>query len=372
MSGDDVRIERPDEGLTPTVRTAIEITIRLGAIALLVVACLMIIAPFLGIVIWALIIAIAVDGPYQTLCGWLGGRRSLASVVAVAATLLVLIVPAVLLSKTLISGAQHFAQDVSDGSLHVPPPDPSVADWPVIGPRVYETWTLASENLAQALTHLKPQLQSVSRWLLKAAGSAGVGILQMVGSLLIAGVMLARSEARSQAIERFAVRMAGTERGPRLAQLAHATVRSVVQGILGVALLQATLAGIGFIVAGVPGAGLWALLILVAAVIQLPVVLAMVPPILYGLSSLGGLAGILLTVWCVGVALLDNVLKPMLFGRGSEVPSLVIFMGAIGGMLTMGIVGLFLGSVVLALGYALFTAWLSEPGETSEQPTGAS
>ena len=197
-------------------------------------------------------------------------------------------------------------------------------------------------------------------------------MLQTMGSLLIAGVMLARSETRQQAIEHFAIRMAGTERGLRLAQLANATVRSVVQGILGVALLQSILAGIGFLVAGVPGAGLWALLILVAAVIQLPVLLAMIPPILYGLSSLGGLAGLLLTAWCVGVALLDNVLKPMIFGRGSEVPSLVIFMGAMGGMMTMGIVGLFPGSVVLALGYVLFTAWLSEPGETSEQPTGAS
>lgn len=355
------KLDRPGEEHAGAVRAAIEITIRLGAVVLLVLACLMITAPFLGIAVWALIIAIAMDGPYEALCRRLGGRRNTAAVLAVSVSLLIVIVPAVQLSETLISGAQHFANDLRDGSVSVPPPNPSVEDWPIVGGRVFAFWVLASENLGEALKYIGPQLQAASRWLLNAAGSAGVGLLQLVASFLIAGVMLAKSGARRQAIDRFAIRMAGRERGPALARLSNATVRSVVQGILGVALVQATLAGLGFGVAGVPGAGLWALLVLVAAVIQLPVVLVMVPPILYALSSIGGLPAVLLVVWCVVVGLLDNFLKPILFGRGVEVPSLVIFMGAIGGMITMGIVGLFLGSVVLALGYALFMAWLSEP-----------
>ncbi len=350
-----------EERDAPAIRTAVEISIRLGAIALLVVGCLAIIAPFLGIVAWAVIIAIGTEGPHLALTRALGDRRILSSVLIAGLLLLVLIVPAVLLSETLISSAQEFAADLGDGRLHVPPPDPRVGEWPIVGPRIYETWTLASENLAEALGRAGPQLQAFSRWLLQAAGHAGAGVLQLVGSVLIAAVMLARSEGRRRAIERFAVRMAGRVRGPRLATLANATVRSVVQGILGVALLQGVLAGVGLIVAGVPGAGLWALLVLVAAVVQLPVSLVMVPPIVIAFSTLDGLTASLLTVWCVGVGLIDNVLKPILFGRGVEVPSLVIFMGAIGGMVTMGIIGLFLGAVVLALGYALFMAWLSEP-----------
>jgi predicted PurR-regulated permease PerM len=204
--------------------------------------------------------------------------------------------------------------------------------------------------------------------LLNAAGHAGAGILQLVGSLLIAGVLLARGEERRVAVDRFAIRMAGPVRGPQLARLANATVSSVVQGILGVAFLQAVLAGVGFLVAGVPGAGLWALLVLVAAVVQIPVLVVMVPPIVYAFSSIGGLTAIVLGIWCIAVGLLDNVLKPLLFGRGVEVPSLVIFMGAIGGMLTMGIIGLFLGSVVLALGFALFIAWLSDPQAVPDAP----
>lgn len=367
MAGDDTGSDlgAGEVGGEPTtpVRTAIEVSIRLGAIALLVAACLMIVAPFLGIVAWALIIAVAADGPHEKLSRSMGGRRRLAATLAVAATLLVLIVPAVRLSDTLISGAQAFALDLKDGRIQVPTPDRRVADWPVIGPRVYEQWVLASENLGEALTHVGPQLQTMSRWLLQAAGSVGAGILQLVGSVLIAGFMLAHGEERRRSIERFAIRMAGSEKGPGLVELANATVRSVVQGILGVAFLQALLAGGGFMLAGIPAAGLWALLVLVAAVVQLPVALVMLPPILYAFSSIGGVTAIVLAIWCAAIGLLDNILKPILFGRGVEVPSLVIFIGAIGGMLAMGIVGLFLGSVVLALGFALFTAWLrdSEP-----------
>jgi predicted PurR-regulated permease PerM len=352
--------------LTPAIRSAIEISIRLGAIALLVGACLMIIAPFMSIVVWALIIAIAADGVHARLSQWMGGRRALAASVLVIVALAVLLIPTVRLSETLISGAQAFAHDVSDGSVHIPPPDPRVEQWPIVGERLFEQWTLASENLQEALTPLVPQLQAVSRWLLAAAGSAGAGILQLAGSLLIAGVMLARGTERRAAGERFAMRMAGRERGKRLAALAYATVRSVVQGILGVAFIQAVMAGVGFIVAGVPAAGLWALLVLVSAVVQLPVAIAMVPPVLYAFSSIGGATAIALTVWCALIGLLDNVLKPMLFGRGVEVPAVVIFLGAIGGMLTMGILGLFLGSVVLALGFALFMAWLADEEAVEE------
>lgn len=363
MSADDVNAAASEERLKSSLRTAIEISIRLGAITILVAACLMIIAPFLSIVVWALIIAIAADGPHEKLSSMFGGRRNLAAAFGVTVSLIILIVPTVQLSGTLISGAQEFAQQISEGSVHVPPPGESVKSWPIVGPRIYESWHLASVNLGEALRHAGPQLEAVSRWLLQAAGNAGAGVLQMVGALLIAGVMLARGEERRRSIDRFAIRMAGEDRGPRLAELANGTVRSVVQGILGVAFLQAVLAGIGFMLADVPAAGLWALLVLVAAVVQVPVVLVMVPPILFAFSSIGGLTAVVLAVWSIAVALLDNVLKPLLFGRGVEVPSLVIFLGAIGGMLTMGIVGLFLGAVVLALGFALFQAWLSEPEE---------
>ena len=174
--------------------------------------------------------------------------------------------------------------------------------------------------------------------------------------------MLVRGHKRRATVEQLSVRLAGPGRGPDLARLATATVRSVVQGIGGGAALQAILAGGGLMVAGVPAAGLWALLVLVAAVVQLPVTLVLVAPVIYAFTSIGGATAIILTIWLVFVGLIDNFLKPILFGRGVEVPSLIIFIGSLGGMLSMGIMGLFLGSVVLAVGYALFKAWLEVPG----------
>ncbi|MGH0036625.1 MAG: AI-2E family transporter [Myxococcota bacterium] len=365
--------DRPYEASSQAIRTAVEIAIRLGVILLIVGWCLQIIAPFVGIVIWAGIIAIATDAPFDRLATLCGGRRGLAAGIAVSVVVVAIAVPIVLLSETLVSGASNFAAQISGGTLEIPPPPDGIADWPVVGKRIHDFWQLSSENLEEAVSRLGPQLEAVSRWLLGAAGSAGAGILQLLASLVIAGVMLARSEGRRNAIERVATRLAGGTRGPEFAQLANATVQSVVQGILGVALIQSLLAGVGFMVAGIPAAGLWALLVLIAAVVQLPVALVMLPPIFLAFSSLGAAAAVAFTVWCLAISLLDNVLKPILFGRGVKVPTLVIFLGAIGGMLTMGIVGLFLGSVVLCLGYELFVAWLEaavEDGEVAEPEAG--
>jgi len=348
-----------------------EIAVRIAGVFLLVGWCLQIIAPFVGMVLWAFIIAIATDGFYARVCALMGGRRGLAATSVVVLALVLLIVPAVLLTETLISGAHHFAAQIESGKINVPPPPENVSGWPVIGQPLYDAWLLASKNFTDALVRLKPQLQAASVWLLGAAGSAGVGLVQLVGSLIIAGAFLARSEGRSEAVKRFAVRLAGV-RGNEFAELATATVRSVVQGIVGVAIIQALLAGLGFVVTGVPAAGLWALLVLVSAVVQLPVAVVMLPPVLLVFSSASTTAAVAFTVWCLFISLLDNVLKPILFGRGVKVPTLVIFIGAIGGMLSMGIIGLFLGAVVLALGYEILGAWMSDADapekEESPQP----
>lgn len=358
-------VPTPAPSNPPPLRTAVEVAVRLGVIGLLVVWCLQIVAPFLGIVVWALVIAIAADGFCARLSAVLGGRRGLAALLFVLLGLAVILGPAVVLSETLVSGAQHFSAEITEGQARVPPPSPDVARWPVVGPQVHAAWQLASDNLGEALGRVAPQLRAASAWLLRAAGQAGVGMLQLIASLVISGVMLARSEGRQVAIRRLAMRLAGPERGAALAALGDATVKSVVQGILGVAVIQALLAGLGFAVIGIPAAGVWCFLVLVCAIVQIPVALAMIPPILIAFSTASTGVAVAFTIWCVLVGLLDNVLKPLLFGRGVEVPMIVIFLGAIGGMLTMGIIGLFLGAVVLAVSYQLFLAWLAD----AEEPT---
>ncbi len=347
------------------VRTAIEIAVRLGVVVLLVGWCLLIVAPFIGILVWAMVIAIGSTTPYEKLASLLGERRGLAATAFVLAGLLVLIVPAIVLSETLVSGAQYFADDVAAGQMTVPPPPPKVADWPIMGDGLFEAWQLASVNLEEALVRLKPQLQAVSIWLLSAARSAGVAMLELVASIVLAGFMLVRGEERLAAIERIGERLAGRQ-GAELARLANATVSSVVQGIVGVAVIQGVLGGIAFIIAGIPAAGLWAMLVLVAAVVQLPVTLVMIAPILLGWSILSTPMAVIFTVWCLAVSLVDNFLKPIFFGRGVQSPTIVIFVGAIGGMLAMGIIGLFVGAVVLALGYEILGAWLKDVPQAAE------
>ena len=179
-----------------------------------------------------------------------------------------------------------------------------------------------------------------------------------------------KNEGRQTALRKFCSRLA-PERGEHLADLSAATIQSVVQGILGVAITQGVLAGIGFLIAGLPAAGLWALLAMIAAIVQIPVTLAVIPPIVLGFTVLSTPAAIVLAIWSVLVSLLDNVLKPILFGRGVQIPMLVVFLGAIGGMLAMGIIELFLGSVILAIGYEIMTRWLGDD-EAPDQPVAES
>jgi predicted PurR-regulated permease PerM len=343
-----------------SLHDVVEIAIRLGMLALLVGWCLRIVAPFAGIVIWGLIITIASEGLFERLRRLLAGRSGIAATVFVVLSLCVVFVPMILLSETLVTGAQRFAQEVRSGRLSLPAPSAEVAEWPLVGPRLYASWELARTNLEEVLTRLGPQLRAVSGWLLHAAGQAGVGILELVASLVIAGLMLARIESTRATLQRFAVRLAGLDRGRELVEIGRTTIKGVVQGIIGVALIQALLAGLAFSIADIPAAGVWSLLVLVFAIVQIPVTLAVLPPIALAFSMLSTPFAIAFTVWCVVVALLDNVLKPLLFGRGAQVPTLVVFLGAIGGMLAMGIVGLFLGAVVLAVGYQLLNAWLAE------------
>ncbi len=193
-----------------------------------------------------------------------------------------------------------------------------------------------------------------------------VGILQFVISIIIAGVILAKAVSFGGFLKALATRLTG-DRGEEFATLASKTVRSVAQGVLGVALIQSLLAGVGLLAAGVPGAGLWALLVLLVAIVQLPPILILAPIILYVFSTSSTTVAVIFMIWSILVGSSDAFLKPLLLGRGVEVPMPIILVGAIGGMISSGIIGLFTGAVVLALGYELFKAWLKEGQQATEQ-----
>jgi predicted PurR-regulated permease PerM len=250
------------------------------------------------------------------------------------------------------------------GEFEVPAPPQGVSEWPLVGDPLYDLWSLAHVNLQEALAKVAPQLRALGTWLLAAGAGTGLAIVQFVISIIIAGVLLANAAGGGGAARAVSRRLAG-DRGEEFADLAGATVQSVSVGIVGVALIQSTLIGIGLFVAGVPHAALWTVICVFLTVLQLPAFLVVIPAIVYMFSYATTTAAVLFTIWGTLAGLSDNVLKPILLARGVDLPMIVIFMGAIGGFLSAGFVGLFVGAVVLALGYELFVAWLDEGSETA-------
>jgi predicted PurR-regulated permease PerM len=346
-----------EEHSTDTVR-AMEVGIRLAVVAGLVLWCFEILKPFLSTIVWALVIAAALFPAYKWLLEKFGKSAGMTSFLFTAAILLAFMTPVLMLSTTLVETAKDFATELEDGSLQVPPPPERVKTWPFVGEKLYEAWHLANENLEGALTKFEEQIKGAGRWLISTAAGAGLGILQFAVALIVSGVFLAFADSGGDFARRLGRRLAG-QRGEQFANLASSTVRSVAQGVLGVAFIQALLAGVGFMAMGIPGAGLWTMLVLILATVQLPAGIILIPSIFYAASVSDTVPTIIFAIWMIMVSLIDNVLKPLLLGRGASVPMAVIFLGAIGGFVLQGIVGLFVGAIVLSLGYELFILWLN-------------
>jgi predicted PurR-regulated permease PerM len=326
-------------------------------VAALVVWCYDIARPFFVPILWGVIIAVAVYPGYRWLEARLNGRRRLAATLFTALMLLVLVVPSVLLGGSLASGVEKAAEGFHAGTLAVPPPPEQVASWPLVGEKLHRFWQLASDNLQEAVRQASPWLKDAGRLLLAAAAGTGLALLQFVVAIVIAGVLLAYAEGGARATRAIAQRLA-PERGLGFATMAEQIVRSVATGILGVALLQGILAGLGFLVAGVPAAGLLTLICIVFGVIQVGVGIVVIPVVIYLFYTADTLTAVAFLVYAILITPLDNVLKPLLLGRGVQVPMVVVFIGAIGGFINTGIIGLFLGAVIFTLGYGLFMAWL--------------
>ncbi len=352
---------------------SVEVFIRLGLVFGLVIWCFQILKPFLPTIIWALIIAAALLPAFNWFKSKIGRGHGFSAALFTLVILGAILTPSFMLSGTLISTAREYATELEDGDLQVPPPPERVKGLPVVGDRFYDAWQLANENMDAALTKFETQIRDAANWLLRTAAGAGLGILQFAVAVAIAGVFLAYQDGGSNFARRLGRRLAGPE-GENFASMASSTIRSVAQGVLGVAVIQAILAGILFMVYDVPGAGLWTLLILIMATVQLPTILILLPTIFYVASVSEVVPTVIYGVLAVAIALSDNVLKPILLGRGSSQPMVVIFLGAIGGFIANGIVGLFVGAVILALGYDLFVLWLNQgnaqPDAETQQDAG--
>jgi predicted PurR-regulated permease PerM len=335
--------------------------LRIVVLFVLIAWCMGIILPFLEPVIWGAIIAIVLHPFFARVRRWLGNRNMLAGVLLTLLILVILLVPAALLVDSLVEGMQSLVTRIREHTLVIPPPDPSVAGWPLIGKTISEIWLLASKSIESAVATYREPLSKLGMNMIGPLGNFGRGLLMFFVSVVIAGVFLVKADASAAFARKLIRRLAG-ERSDEVMPVAGATVKNVAKGILGVAFFQFLATGTVFVFANVPFPGLWAFAVLFLAVIQLPSLIVLLPVIIYLFSANELLPAVLWTIALLVIGLSDNVLKPLLMGQHSPVPMLVIFLGAIGGFIFSGLIGLFTGAIVLSVGYNLMAQWINEEG----------
>lgn len=351
------------------ISNMVESAIRIGLILVLLMFTYDIIKPFILPVIWGAIIAVALMPITQKLERLYGGKRGLAATTIALLGIALLVTPLVMVSGSIIDGATHTLDVLQNGDINIPGPNPSVAEWPFIGDKLYDVWSLFATNLEKAIQTFMPQIKSSLTSLLGMVGGALGSLLLSILSLAIAAGFMAYSEPLASGLKTIAVRTAG-ENAKSWTTLIAATIKSVLLGVVGVAAIQALLIGAGFFFFDVPAAGLLTLILMILCIAQIPALLPLLPVIGYMYMTNDTTTATLFTVWVVVAALSENLFKPMLMGRGVDVPMPVILLGAIGGMLIYGIVGLFLGAVILAIWYELFVWWLNiEKAQQQEAQT---
>ncbi len=336
----------------------IDLIIRILVLGLLGTWCFILLRPFLAVVLWGAILAIALFPIFLWLKAFLGGRAKLTATIITLLGIVIIIGPVSFIATVLVSNVQSFAASVAAGTITVPPPPESIATWPLIGEPVNNIWQEAALNLGNVLSRFEPQLKELTKSLLLLSADMGLTILKFLFSLIIAAVFMLNAEVIKVGLTRFVKRLTPTQAQDFL-QLSAATVRNVTRGVIGIALLQSLVIGIGLTVAGIPGAGLLTVLCLFLTVIQIGPGLVVLLTIIFAWSTMNTLGALLFTVWMVPAALIDNVLKPILMASGLPVPMLVIFIGVLGGTLAHGIIGLFVGPVILSLGYELMKEWVN-------------
>lgn len=347
--------------------------IRAGLIAVLTLFCFRIFYPFGSLMVWSLILAITLYPLHVRLRKRLSNKDGLTATVIVLIALIIITVPTYLLGVALVDSVEHGIEVAQGGNLHIPPPSESVANWPLVGGKVYAFWLQASTDLTGLLQKFKPQIKDAGAALVGVATGVGSGLMIFIFALIISGIFMAYGEEARDSSVRIASRIFGKDAGAKITDLCSATIRAVAQGVVGIAFIQMLLVGVAFVLKGVPAAGVLALAVLLLGIMQLPATLITVPVIIFVFAKESFTVGtIVFAVYVFIAGLADNVLKPLLLGRGVDVPMPVVLIGALGGMVVKGIIGLFIGPVILAVAYALFWQWVDERVPDDDADSGPS
>ena len=340
--------------------TTIRLLILLGIIAW----CLFIIFPFTHILLWSLILAIAFNPLHSSLNKKFGGKPKLVSFIIIFSIMVIIILPTGLLIGSLVEEVKVLKVSYDNGSLTIPPPSESVKGWPVIGEKLYDFWLHATDNIKELVLKYKDQLIDFGSSAAKGILSATGGLIQIIISLFIAGVLMA-TEGVGEAVRKF-FRKAGDKRGDEFADLTVRTIGSVVKGVIGESFVLALLFGTVFFLAGIPYAGIWTLMVFVLSVFQMPLIIVWVPVAIYIFAVKETAPAILWTIALFLVGFSNNFLTPLMLGKGAPVPMPVIFIGVIGGFMLSGFIGLFTGAILISIGYTLLVEWIN-PTKTLDQ-----
>ncbi len=337
----------------------IEGIVKIVLLGLVLYYALAILKPFIVPVLWAIIIAIAFSPLVAKIQKKFPQKRKTIITVGTLLMVMALVIPTYILSDSVINSSMELSQNLKDGTLVIPAPNENVKSWPIIGEKLYSFWNGAASDLESTIIKFKPQFREYAGSIASAVAGALGGILQFIISLIIAAVFLTKSEGSIQVSNAIARKLVG-DKGEEWANLSALTIRSVVSGVIGIAIIQSVLSFIGLAMIGVPFAWFWAFIVLFFAIIQLPPLIILGPIIAYVFSYADTTPATIFAIYATIVSMSDGFLKPLLLGRGVDIPMLVILLGAIGGMILSGILGLFIGAVGLALAYKLFIVWLDD------------
>jgi predicted PurR-regulated permease PerM len=341
--------------------------VRVALIGGLAWLCFQVFSPFLKLMVWSIILAVTLYPAHQWIARRLGRRQGLSSIILGVLAVALIVVPTWLLVNSFADSIHRFVDAVQQNTVHIPQPRESVKSWPVVGNKIYESWSNALNDLPGFVHRMQPKLADLARQAVSMVASVGLTMLLFLASFFVATILMAKGESASRTGRSFFLRVAGSARGEALAKLSIATIRAVALGVVGVAAIQALLIGLALLFAGIPVAGVLAIVALVLGIAQVPAAFVTLPCIIYiwasGNYSTG--AAVAHTIILLLTGLADNVLKPLMLGRGVDVPMPVILFGALGGMATGGILGMFVGATALALGYEIFMKWVALEPESN-------
>jgi predicted PurR-regulated permease PerM len=345
----------------------VDLVVQIACLALLAYWTLILLQPLLGVMLWSVILAVLLYPAFDWMVGRLRVPRVLAALVLTVLTLAILIGPVTWLGLSLAASVRILAERLGTGDIAVPAPPEGVKGWPLLGERVYAIWLLASTNLREALSQIAPQLKPVGTVLLGYAGSVGISMLQFIAAVAISGFLLLPGPSMVKAV-RMIFRRIAWGRGDEFVSLAGATVRSLARGVIGVSVLQALLVGIGLLVAGVHAAGLFSFLVVILGIVQIGPFIVIGPLVIWSWMTMDLGGALIFSAYMLPVTLLDNFLRPFVMAHGLKTPMLIILVGVIGGVLTHGVIGLFIGPIVLAIAWELLMAWAQEEPGALKQP----